>query len=390
MLGLKTLKIFHTTLSLETKAILLYFIASRVVLTIIGCVSRIALAPFHEQYHVWNYSKHLWLDIWGVWDTGWYLSLAKFGYSPHVSLAPETLHQANYAFFPLYPLSIYLTNFITRDFFIASLVVSNISLIVACFLLFKLTEAYFNKIVALRAVKYLLVFPTAFIFSGGFSEALFLVLLLAVFLFAQRRQWLFVGIFGFLGALTRFIGIFVIIPLLFEYLEQVDFSFKKIKVDILFLLLIPLGTLAFSYYNFRLTGDFLAFIHIQDAWNRVLQNPMQVLVEGLRNPNINFSFPAWTALLYFLIVNIYYFWNEVFSHTKIKLGWWLLCGYTLIVPLATGISSLPRYILVAFPMYIFLAKSSENQTVDQLLTVTLALLQGFLMVFWSNGFPMLM
>jgi hypothetical protein len=49
-------------------------------------------------------------------------------------------------------------------------------------------------------------------------------------------------------------------------------------------------------------------------------------------------------------------------------------------------SSMPKYILSIFPLYIILGKVKENSTSDQVLTVTFAILQGFLMVFWTNGF----
>ncbi len=57
----------------EIKYILLIFIASRLILEIVGFSSQVILHPYHGKYNVWHYSEHKTLDIWGIWDTGWYL-----------------------------------------------------------------------------------------------------------------------------------------------------------------------------------------------------------------------------------------------------------------------------------------------------------------------------
>lgn len=69
----------------------------------------------------------------------------------------------------------------------------------------------------------------------------------------------------------------MIIPLAYEYLRMN----KTLRRDFCFLLLIPLGTAVFAGYNYFLTGDFLAFAHIQTAWGHQFSNPFRVLWDGL-------------------------------------------------------------------------------------------------------------
>ncbi|HYN89085.1 MAG TPA: hypothetical protein VER55_11165, partial [Ardenticatenaceae bacterium] len=48
----------------------------------------------------WQFSPHRLLDIWGRWDTAWYLSIVSDGYSIRGDVE-TTL--SNIAFFPFYP-----------------------------------------------------------------------------------------------------------------------------------------------------------------------------------------------------------------------------------------------------------------------------------------------
>ena len=140
------------------RQILLLLVLTRLALTGIGCVSRLLLDPIHgEQYAPWIYSDHLWLDIWGVWDTGWYLEIAEEGYSTTPRAEGAAAGQKNLAFFPLYPLLARAVSVVTAgDAFLAGLLLSNVCLIVICFLFYRLTRLDWDEATSTRAVKYLL------------------------------------------------------------------------------------------------------------------------------------------------------------------------------------------------------------------------------------------
>ncbi|MCK7515454.1 MAG: hypothetical protein MZV70_73380 [Desulfobacterales bacterium] len=84
-----------------------------------------------------NIPSYSWLDIWGQWDTGWYLDIAKNWY------AAEAHYQnyCNYAFFPFYPTLIKLLGAVMGNHFYAGLIISNVSLLGAAILLYKLVGA---------------------------------------------------------------------------------------------------------------------------------------------------------------------------------------------------------------------------------------------------------
>jgi hypothetical protein len=83
------------------KYILLLFVSSRIVLSAIGLTARLFLDNGFGKQGQW--SKYPWLDLWGVWDSFWYMNIVQNGYSTSsvLSAYPD---QTNFPFFPLYPI----------------------------------------------------------------------------------------------------------------------------------------------------------------------------------------------------------------------------------------------------------------------------------------------
>jgi len=358
---------------------LILFFATRIILTFIATLSRV----YQNGSNFHDYTKYVFLNIWGVWDSWWYVDVAENGYSTILNSSG----QANYVFFPLYPMSMKflgvivnaLMNFtgvvIGNPYYLAGLLISNIALLVSCVYLYKLVKLDDDEETALSSIKYLLLFPTAFILSGVFSESIFLALLIASFYYAKKGNWYLAGGLGFLLSLSRSLGFLVILPLAYEYLKTKKFNYRNIDKEILPLLCIPLGLLLFSAYNYYLTGDFLAFGHNQDSYGRFLSNPLQVLIVNLTQSMTSFIWSA-SVILTLLLLTVYI--------KKIGFSYWLLGMYSIILPVATGnLICIPRYMLAVFPFFILFAKLSKNRDVDLLLTTVCALLQGYLIAHWT-------
>lgn len=351
----------------EVSYSLLLFAATRIMLTVIGLlVHRLDRgAKFTGIQNIVN--------IYSVWDTHWYVNLAKFGY--YLS-GPG--HYANYAFFPLYSLAMRLVGtFLEGDYRLAGFIISNVCLFITCVYLYKLVMLEDDGDTAKRSVKYLLLFPSAFILSGVFSESIFLMLLVMCFYYARKENWLFAGICGFYLSLTRLQGILVLIPLLYEYWRSNNYKIA-FKPKVLYLMLIPFGLAIFSLYNYYLTGDYLAFVHISKVWNNELMNPLEALYMCMTSQYIQAQFGAYFAILAFALLTIFY--------RKVGGAYYILSVMFIFTSLAAGEGtqfSVLRYLLVVFPLFILLAKLGKNAAFDQVVTISMALLQGFLMVYWT-------
>ncbi|MCQ1536903.1 hypothetical protein FTO70_14725 [Methanosarcina sp. KYL-1] len=292
-----------------------------------------------------------------------------------------------------------LIGFILTDNYIAGLLISNACLIVSCIYLYKLAKLDADDASALRSIKYLLLFPVSFILSGVFTESLYLMLVLMCFYYARTDRWHLAGGLGFFLALTRSLGVLIVLPLLYEGLQPLFskgvslknlksltnlISFRNDLIPILsrlsYLLLIPLGLAVFMAYNYYLTGDFLAFAHAQAAWGRHFGSPLLTLLDAF-DSNINSKFEAVFAAVSLSVFLLFY--------NRIRVSYWIFGIYSMLVPLFTGIMSMPRFILVIFPIYILLADLTEKRVSEEIAILSLALLQGCLMVFWSNGFNLI-
>lgn len=369
----------------EIKYILLMFFSTRIILSIIGVLSRKVLALYGVNQPTWT--KHAWLDIWGVWDTGWYVGISQHGYTPS-SLHQVISQQTNIAFFPLYPLIMRFLGLVTGNYYLAGLIISNFCLIISCVYLYRLTRIDYGEDTSIKSIKYLLLFPVSFILSGVFTESLYLTLTLMCFYYARTGKWYLAGITGFFLSLTRSVGVLVVLPLLYEGLMPLLKKEKNLKnlknsinkiLPLFYLFLVPLGTVSFMIYNYHLTGDFIAFTHAQVMWQRHFGNPLEILINGYHG-NIYTAFEA-----VFASITIFIF---ILSYRKIRFSYWLFCMYSIFVPLCTGIQSMPRFILVIFPIYILFADITKNRVSEDLVTLSFALLQGFLMIFWTNSFSL--
>lgn len=370
----------------EIEYILIMFFSTRIILSLIGVLSRKLLELYTTNQFV--YSSNIWLAIWGVWDTGWYLDISQNGYTPR-SLDQLFLQQTNIVFFPLYPLFMRFLGSIIGNDYIAGVMISNFCLMVSCIYLCKLVSLDSDKAIAMKSVKYLLLFPVSFIFSGVFTESLYLALALMCFYYARTGKWQMAGITGFFLSLTRSVGVLIVLPLLYEGLmplikeNKCLISFEDLKnsrdkmLPLFYIALIPLGTVSFMIFNYYLYGDFMAFAHAQVMWGRHPANPLEVLINGF-NENIYTFFEAAFATTFIFILILFY--------RKIRFSYWLFSMYSIFIPLSTGVQSMPRYILVIFPIYILFADITNNRVSEDFVTVSFALLLGFLMVCWTNSF----
>ncbi|HYN88797.1 MAG TPA: mannosyltransferase family protein [Ardenticatenaceae bacterium] len=232
------------------------FLVSRLGVFLVVYFGLIHLPPA-EPFHWHPFPGNLLLDGWSRWDAGWYKLIAESGYS----YKPEsTIPQTSVAFLPLYPLAIRAFNLITHNSAGSGLLVSNVSFGVALLLLYKLVSDDYGTTVGRRTTALLATYPFSFYFSAIYTESLFFLTIVAAFFFGVRGRWGWAALFAGLASATRVSGITIGLGLLFLYLERVSYDVRRIRADVLFLLLSPLGLVAYMFFLWYNFGDPLLFI----------------------------------------------------------------------------------------------------------------------------------
>jgi hypothetical protein len=167
------------------------------------------------------------LAPWQRYDALWYEHIARSGYD-----VPDATQ-----FFPLFPmLSRGASWLLGGNVVLAGLVVSSIAFVVAMWLLQKLVRRETDSVAALgiespsttqghirasRLVVLLIaLFPTGFFLLAPYTESLFLALTVAAIWFARTGRPWGAGIAGFLASLARAQGVFLVLPLAYEYARQ--------------------------------------------------------------------------------------------------------------------------------------------------------------------------
>jgi hypothetical protein len=343
--------------------VLLYFVLTRVALTAVGLLA----------------SSRSWLEIWSDWDAGWYLQIARDGYSYEPGV------QSTVAFAPGLPMLMHLGGMLagnTSDaaYLIAGLVVTNVALLVALGYLVLLVRVDFDAGTARRAALYALVFPSTLFLSAVYPHALFLAAAIAAFYYARVGRWWLAGGLGCLAGLARLQGVLIVVPLLYEYLAGRRFDLRRVRLDLLGLALVPLGWLAFAAYLWVLLGDPHSMLEASTAWGRQLSPPWVALQSFLTlgtTAHGSDRSPLDLAFTLFLIALVALTWFRL----RVSLA--LFATLFMLIMLSSGllVSSM-RYGLELFPVFIALAISGRHRPFN----ATFIVVAGYLALRFMSEF----
>ena len=305
------------------------------------------------------------LNYWAHWDGAWYSEIATQGY--------DERYPASTAFFPLYPLLVRVGSFIWDGPAFWGVLVSLLSTLFTLYFVYRIAEKLYDVRAARAATLALAFFPTAFFLNAVYTEALFLVFTTgSIWAAYVRRDLLLAGIFGALAALTRNLGVLLLIPLFYEWLRNYREFGARGLVELGF---VPAGLAAYGVYLWSRFGDPLVALRQQEAyWGRTLASPVTTLQNALDaaagsanyllepatlflNPSAGPSLEASNALnLGFLVLFL------VVAGVGLVLLPPGLSVYALalvLLPVLTPspmfpLMSLPRFMLGAFPLFLVL------------------------------------
>lgn len=368
------------------RTVFTYVIIFRILL-FIPLLAAFFFLPYRDGYeytNIWKFTKpytpvsHFLLYPWANFDGVHYLSIASDGY------------RDNERFFPLYPLLIRALSFFDSPFgpvqFFVAFFLSNVSFLLALFVFYKLLRLDYSDHIAKRTILFLLVFPTSFFFASLYAESLFLLLLLLCFSLAREKRWLLASLCGMLLSATRIVGILILPALAYELIKN-----EKRRLRGLWLLLTPLGLIAYTIYNAWAFGNPLQFLaNQQEVANSrtLLVFPVQTLVRYgkiLSTVPTN-QFEWWIALLEvttFVFVGylLYAAWRR-----GVRFSYVVFTAFSFLIPVFSGtFSGLPRYVAVLFPIFITLAITKNKVPKFFYAAISIVLL-FLLLLFFSKGY----
>lgn len=334
------------------------------------------------------------------WDSGWYMTVIKDHYLTNVASA---------AFYPLFPLlvsAVHFLSFNTIDILAAGQIVNTISVWFVIAALLTLGRNFFGDKNRFWLVALVLCAPAAFFMHVFYSEALFIALSFWAYIFALRRNWLYMGILLAVLTSVRLPSILIIGLCGLEFMRAYDWDINKIfNKKIFYFLLAPIGFIAYGLYLLKTQGDFWAMFHTYQAstdWTyqvfdiNIVKTIFKVTYQifraclGLRPFNndvlINHVLPI-AGLLILGISSLYLIIKQ--KGKSIPLGIFGLASIIMFT-LNSNVVSAHRYVLPCLTIYIaliYMTRGKYKQAILTCLCLAGAIIQFFLFyLFISNVF----
>jgi hypothetical protein len=315
------------------------------------------------------------------WDAVWYLRIADSGYG-------ETPQRV--AFFPLYPLLVRgageLGGGSPGARLIAAYLISLTAFLGALVLLYRLVALELGRRFAAPALLLLAVFPASLYFGAPYSESLFLLATVGAFYAARTGRWAWAGAAAGAAAATRSAGILLLVPLAMMWWAQGP---DRRARQAAWLSVAPACLGAYALHLGLVQGEPLAFLDVQDAWYREFAGPLggvwdglvagfegaRQLLSGSRDPvyfeaagGDPFRVGAINLMLLGFLAFALVACAGVWRRLPAAYGAWVAVALLLPLSFPVGpqpLMSLPRFLAVLFPIFIWLALVFEERRSTQ-------------------------
>jgi hypothetical protein len=348
------------------------------------------------------------------WDAVWYVAIARDGYGHGATSAFQPLSfypdHAKAVFFPLYPLLTHAVAWLAGPPVVAGIALSLACFFAALVLLHRLAEIELGPQDARGTVLLTAFFPTALFFSAVYTESLFLALSVGAVLAARQGRWAWAGVAGGLAALTRNSGVLLLVPLaiLLLYGPRADREpaagggawwrpRHPLTPQALWLALVPAGLALYLAYCAIEFGDALAPLHLERLWfhhtvllggvtggigaafrelRQLVQAHGPVPFTGKGSDPVDVA-GASVLLLGFLACSLVALAGAL---RRLPFAYGAYAAVAILLTLSSPIDAQPlegysRYILVLFPLHMWLARwTRERGRFDQALAISAVLL----------------
>ncbi len=364
-----------------------------------------------------------------AWDSEFYLSIATVGYQdPAVRSVQMSAAQAveirpgvsiplvsdvgdelslNFAFLPFYPVMIRLMSVplsviglpTIATASLAGVIISLLGALAAMFSLYDLTKDELGSAGGYRSAFYLVAFPTGMFLAQVYTEGLFVGLAFGALALMRRGHWGWAALLAVLATWTRAVGVALIIPMIWPWLQSGDWMDLDLEWRELYFKGIPWRAfakglvhispvIAFLLWRFSFFG--LAFNVVEDLYfgRGAFQfgtsffgwlNAFQAMLEGTNGQRSTYYAIEFGAI----VLGI---WACLATRKRYPAVSW----YGLVAILLALTSGPPqgmhRYILAAPSVFIFLSQLGQREWFDRAWTVLSVLLMGLLAMLFTYNF----
>jgi hypothetical protein len=322
------------------------------------------------------------LRPWLRWDTICYLIIAETGYTGHPGLTVWP---------PFYPFLIRIFSNVFTPPLLAALVISSLAAWLAFFLLYVLIAENYDEETAKNTLFLYAVYPLAFFLVAGYTESLFLALVLGSLLLAHKKMWVWAGIVAALATLTRNQGIVLSAVLLWEgmlrYRESQGLSPKE-TLKISFASCLPVlafGAFALYVHNGLKAGwpwQTLATLWGQYTglpWEGILGNSRQLLTLPVSTDLYWLPTNVIDLCLAILIPVVLVLHRRSTRSTYMVFAWLILIISWMKVGPDGVLVSFSRYLLAAFPFFMVIAPGMQNRYLRLAVLAICLILQAILL-----------
>lgn len=309
------------------------------------------------------------LDVLLRWDGGWYVLAAGQGYPRTVPPGTGLDAATTLPFFPGFPLAIRAVAVVTTlPMAWAAVVASHLFGLTATLAVWWCARAVTDERTALRSAALVAFFPSAAAFSQPYSEGLFLTAAALCLWGLVRQRWVVAGLCAAVATGTRPNGIAVIAAC--AWAAGAAIAAERQWKAATAVALAPLGLVAWALFLWQHTGDPLIWFEAQQAG---FQSELDFGVDAfarmrrvVMSPLADFNLLVAATSVAFLAVSA-----VLLARWRPPAPFAVYAG-VLVLPLLlrTGMGSLWRYLLTAFPLLIAVARDRSEATFSSILGVS--------------------
>jgi hypothetical protein len=255
-----------------------------------------------------------------------------------------------------------------------------------------MVDTRFSARTARRTLVWTALFPAAFYHLAGYSESLFLLLALLTISAAEAKKWWLAGASLYLATLTRWAGIVLTVPLLWEVLSSVGWTWRPFRPKQWYRRLgqLPSGALALAagplavgshLIYLSIAGVMLPLDAYPQLWHSKIALPWVSIAKAIPFLSGADAHPTEAMGLVMLALFLAL---TILAIGELRASWWLFALASQLFFLSRVQDLRPlegtlRYLAVLFPIFVILALRVRNRWVRAGLQVASGLLQLLLL-----------